>query len=196
MEIKKLLLILLLIMFVILLNFRLNVFNLKFYDKEFSKLEIYNNIPKEIAFENTKTLINYFNKDDKLEVGFFNEKEILHLKDVKHLINKSIILFYLILILLIIFITINKDFSKVFFYSGILLVLIPLILLFFDFNSVFIKFHEIFFNNNLWLLNPETDNLIKLFPEQFFIDFVKKTFINSAIIGLLLFASSFSLKKD
>ena len=38
-----------------------------------------------------------------------------------------------------------------------------------DFNAVFIKFHEIFFTNDLWLLNWD-DMLIMMVPEPFFAD--------------------------
>lgn len=38
-----------------------------------------------------------------------------------------------------------------------------------DFNAVFIKFHQIFFTNDLWLLNAD-DMLILMVPEPFFAD--------------------------
>ena len=31
-------------------------------------------------------------------------------------------------------------------------------------------FHHIFFNNDLWMLNPDTDLLINIVPEPFFMD--------------------------
>lgn len=37
-----------------------------------------------------------------------------------------------------------------------------------DFNSFFITFHQVLFQNNDWLFNPETDPVIKLLPESFF----------------------------
>ena len=39
-----------------------------------------------------------------------------------------------------------------------------------DFNKYFIIFHHIFFNNDLWMLNPDTDLLINIVPEPFFMD--------------------------
>ncbi len=36
-----------------------------------------------------------------------------------------------------------------------------------DFNKYFIIFHHIFFNNDLWMLNPDTDLLINIVPEPF-----------------------------
>lgn len=37
-----------------------------------------------------------------------------------------------------------------------------------DFDALFIKFHEIAFNNDDWLFNPKTDPIIRLLPESFF----------------------------
>ena len=45
-----------------------------------------------------------------------------------------------------------------------------------DFHSLFILFHKIAFTNDLWLLNPQTDLLIRLMPIEFFISY-------AAIIG-------------
>ena len=51
-----------------------------------------------------------------------------------------------------------------------------------DFNKYFLLFHEMFFSNDLWLLNPETDLLIRMLPEGFFLDMV----VRIGIIFLLL----------
>lgn len=45
-----------------------------------------------------------------------------------------------------------------------------------DFDSLFILFHKLAFTNDLWLLNPQTDLLIRLMPIEFFISY-------AAIIG-------------
>ena len=37
-----------------------------------------------------------------------------------------------------------------------------------DFNSAFNFFHRILFTNDLWLLNPETDLLIRICPSSMF----------------------------
>lgn len=39
-----------------------------------------------------------------------------------------------------------------------------------NFSKYFILFHEVFFDNDLWLLNPQTDRLIQMLPENFFYD--------------------------
>ncbi len=45
-----------------------------------------------------------------------------------------------------------------------------------DFNSLFVLFHKVAFTNDLWLLNPQTDLLIRLMPIEFFVSY-------AAIIG-------------
>ena len=45
-----------------------------------------------------------------------------------------------------------------------------------DFGSLFVLFHKVAFTNDLWLLNPHTDLLIRLMPLEFFISY-------AAIIG-------------
>jgi integral membrane protein (TIGR01906 family) len=38
------------------------------------------------------------------------------------------------------------------------------------FDAAFTRFHEIAFSNDLWQLNPRTDRLIQMFPEEFWRD--------------------------
>lgn len=39
-----------------------------------------------------------------------------------------------------------------------------------DFDGLFMTFHRLAFRNDLWLLNPRTDLLIRLMPEEMFVD--------------------------
>ena len=45
-----------------------------------------------------------------------------------------------------------------------------------DFDSLFVLFHKVAFQNDLWLLDPRTDLLIRLMPIEFFVSY-------AAIIG-------------
>lgn len=47
-----------------------------------------------------------------------------------------------------------------------------------DFDSLFIAFHRLLFTNDLWLLNPQTDLLIRLMPLPLFI-------IYGSLLGVL-----------
>lgn len=40
-----------------------------------------------------------------------------------------------------------------------------------DFEGIFILFHQISFTNDMWLLNPATDLLIRLMPTSFFMEY-------------------------
>ena len=54
---------------------------------------------------------------------------------------------------------------------GTLVIVISLgLLVIVDFTKYFYAFHEIFFTNDLWLLDPDTDVLIQMLPEVFFRD--------------------------
>ncbi|MFJ1627538.1 TIGR01906 family membrane protein [Marinilactibacillus psychrotolerans] len=56
---------------------------------------------------------------------------------------------------------------KPFFFAS----LIPPVLLFFlavNFDSMFVSFHQIFFNNDAWIFNPATDPIINALPQDFF----------------------------
>ena len=56
-------------------------------------------------------------------------------------------------------------------------VTVVVILAVIDFNRLFVLFHKIAFTNDLWLLNPRTDLLIRLMPIEFFVSY-------AAIIGV------------
>lgn len=51
-----------------------------------------------------------------------------------------------------------------------------------DFNALFLLFHRVAFTNDLWLLNPHTDLLIRLMPTDFFVAY-------AALIGLTWFTA-------
>lgn len=57
-----------------------------------------------------------------------------------------------------------------------------------DFSKYFIIFHHIFFDNDLWILNPETDMLINIVPEPFFMDTALRIGITFGITVILFFS--------
>ena len=60
-----------------------------------------------------------------------------------------------------------------------------------DFDSLFILFHRIAFTNDLWLLDPRTDLLIRLMPIGFFISYaaiIGGVWL-AGMVGLLIFAT-------
>lgn len=54
-----------------------------------------------------------------------------------------------------------------------------------DFGAFWTDFHLISFSNDLWLLDPNTDWLIRMFPEEFFFSTVQRIGMYSAGISIL-----------
>ncbi|MEW9121576.1 MAG: TIGR01906 family membrane protein [Thermotaleaceae bacterium] len=122
----------------------------------------------------------------------FGERERLHMIDVKELFikgemirNISLLLLGALMVFLIFTDNLwKRNLSKILLYTSIgnlLLLGLFLVLIYFDFNRYFTYFHLIFFDNDLWILDPETEILIQMVPEGFFYDTARK--IISIFIG-------------
>ncbi len=114
----------------------------------------------------------------------FNERETLHMQDVRNLFLSARLAGYIALaagavVLALIFIF-SRDrrglFSGYLLGNWIFLGAVALIAVYaaLDFYSFWTNFHHVFFTNDLWLLDPATDNLILMVPQQFFSDLVFK----------------------
>lgn len=141
---------------------------------------------------------------DGHEREFFNEREIYHMEDVKKLFDIGYIIrdvaILIFIITLFYALIIKKDaihiFNKCYLigFSTILISVISLVFLIFtNFDRYFIIFHEIFFFNDLWILNPETDLLINLVPLEFFINIFRtvSTIFLVSIVILIVGSSLF-----
>ncbi|MFC1899706.1 TIGR01906 family membrane protein [Chloroflexota bacterium] len=137
-------------------------------------------------------LIDYFNsaysdinltvKKDGETFELFNQREIIHLRDVKDLfhMNYWILLGTLLHVLgytAVMLIRRRENYrerlAQSFIYGssitlGLLLVLGLGILL--NFDNLFWQFHVFSFSNDFWQLNPARDYLIMLFPGGFWYD--------------------------
>jgi len=72
---------------------------------------------------------------------------------------------------------------------------VPLILLIFlavSFDTMFVIFHQLLFNNNAWVFNPQMNPIINVLPQQFFMYCFIFAFI--LLQGLLVFGSKYSKK--
>lgn len=160
----------------------MSTFNKDFYLKSYEKHDVMTTSDKSIEELDgiTHTLLRYLKKDLDRKVlrPFFNEREISHMEDVKILFRYGFIfrnICFAISLLAICFVIYSKEykyFAKGMFYGifawwGLLISLFLLTMI--DFTKYFNYFHLIFFDNDLWILNPETDLLIQMLPEPFFI---------------------------
>jgi len=172
----------------LLTNVEITAFNLDFYEKKYREYNI-----EEVTGINmtnlmyvTNEMLEYLkgNRDDLIiftEVNgrveqVFEEREILHMIDVKDLFSKGYIIRNSMAIILLIalgFLLVyhNDTLGKAIIISSVwpmLFMGILGILVYVDFNRYFNYFHEIFFDNDLWLLDPNTDILIQMLPLEFF----------------------------
>ena len=127
----------------------------------------------------TEDLILYLKggENDLLKPSF-NEREILHMEDVRYLFDIARMIKYIgfgLIVLISIYFIKNKNLvfmAKNLFYGlfiNHLLLGIIAVLAYIDFNKYFTYFHLMFFSNDLWILNPETDLMIQMLPEGFFV---------------------------
>ena len=145
----------------------------------------------------------FFNEDELLNVEIFNNKEILHMKDVKEIIKNIFLLGKIssLILVLLIYICILKYKVKlhtIFKFSSLTYLFLSIIALFsflVSFNQVFIIFHEIAFSNDLWRLNINEDYLLMMFPESFFRDVTIFILLGSFIVNIAAFFISRNLIK-
>src|SRR3989344_5862160 len=129
----------------------------------------------------------------KEDLKDYTEKDKMHLTDVKELIGKIILTFYLLLIGLILILTyflIYKNYREiglVFIFGFCFLALILILLYFINFDYLFLKFHLVSFNNDLWLLSEDESLLIRIFNSGFFMKFFYKILERAFLTGSVLF---------
>ncbi|PKM57631.1 MAG: TIGR01906 family membrane protein [Firmicutes bacterium HGW-Firmicutes-3] len=116
---------------------------------------------------------------DGVNQEVFGEREKAHMIDVKNLYIGARNMQWLSLFLLISFIGYGIIKSKIilseilmrirYVMPFLLTIMIGIGILFaLDFNKYFTLFHELFFSNDLWLLDPKTDIMINMVPEVYF----------------------------
>jgi integral membrane protein (TIGR01906 family) len=140
----------------------------------------------------TKELRDYFNNDAKYvsiqvkqgnrDISLFNERETLHLSDVKTVFRfvnalQEMALVYIMLYVIGVYVWARErplQRLAVNALSGGLLTIGIIVALglvaLSGFGQAFEVFHHIAFRNGLWMLDPATDHLIQMFPEGFWFD--------------------------
>ena len=184
-------------------------FDLNFYKDFYQKENLSSSIgtSSDNLINNTQNLLNYLNKKEQLNTDWFSEKDILHMVDVQNLYTFShsimiycFITFILSTIIIILILRgksllyINKIFNKVLLLFIVLVGGLSAVIAY-NFNSFWIKFHTTLFSNDLWLLSPSESNLIKMVPEDFFVNLIVKIIIYILILFILLFTSNIVIRK-
>ena len=178
-----------------------NCFNLNFYKNFYQKENLAPKIGTtyEELIKNTTNLLDYLNHKAILNLDWYTDKDILHMQDVRTLYSLSyktmiffIVVFTISTILLIILCKkrtifyITNTFNKV-LLAFIIVIGILSCIISYNFTSFWIKFHQLLFSNDLWLLSPDESNLIQMVPEEFFISLITTIILHIFILFISLF---------
>ncbi|MDP7978428.1 TIGR01906 family membrane protein [Bacillus multifaciens] len=135
------------------------------------------NMTKEAIIQNYDALITYlspfYNKPLHFPTLEMSEKGRVHFVDVKNIIVAIQYAMYISIFISFIggVYLIRKQKEKFLFYAAILTIVFPIVLILpiaINFEKSFVFFHELLFQNDYWLFDPETDPIIRMLPEQFF----------------------------
>jgi len=132
----------------------------------------------------------------------FNEKEIIHLEDVRNLIQldyriQLLVLLVMITCALVLLLGLKEKWFaliKSLFWGSIITLSLMIFLAFWaiiGFERLFILFHVVSFSNKLWILDPSKDYLIMMFPGGFFYDMALLGFGAVILVSLIIGAASF-----
>jgi len=161
-------------------------------------------------------LIQYFNSDaqyisitvvkDGQSFTLFNEREVVHLKDVKGLfrldywIFLGTLLYSLAYAGLMLWLKARRHLARGLIWGGGLTLSLMLLLglsTVLNFDQLFLQFHLFSFANELWQLDPSQDYLIMLFPRGFWYDATIFIAIAAAVgavvmggVGIYLYSSA------
>ena len=183
------------ILFLIAFNVRWVINFPPLYSYGFDRYDIpeYTGIERNELISAGKQIRDYFNNDaDLLEISvvvrgvrvgnLYNEREVLHMRDVKGLVQgvyrvSEISALFLLLFIAGGFALWRRAFLPTLgrllrWSGGATLALVLLIGLgsLVGFDRLFLAFHLISFSNDLWQLDPSRDYLIMMFPQGFFLE--------------------------
>ncbi|MDF9838545.1 MULTISPECIES: TIGR01906 family membrane protein [unclassified Breznakia] len=205
----------LLIYVILFFSIEMNAFSKNFYKHTNSDLKISEsiNLSKTDYNKSIATLLDYLH-GDRDDIGVeviykgdvqeaFNEKEATHMVDVRNLyLDARTICFASIMVIIILGVILYYDRKSEFLevmsasfirVSFIFVFLLAFLLLYacIDFTDFWTRFHKLFFTNDLWLLNPRTDLMIRLLPQDLFFSLVIR--IVALFTGIYMIFLGFSI---
>ncbi|MDF2539685.1 MAG: hypothetical protein K0S76_2706 [Herbinix sp.] len=158
--------------------FTINFRPLYYLDINVLNIEDTSGYTKEEILQNYDALIDYSSPFYRGELSFptfpASAAGIIHFDEVKDIFTFFYILGAVTLIAgicIMIYKHRKKDFTYL-LVSSVTAIALPLIiglLLFIDFDKAFLVFHKLFFNNDYWLFDPNTDPVINILPDTFFL---------------------------
>ncbi len=192
-------------------------FDRNFYKNEYRKIgnAEYIGVSDEDLDRMTDVLLDYLkDRDLTLDIEakvkgkerqIFNQRERDHMVDVRNLylgamtVRKvSFVLFTVLLIYTLYKKSTIGEYLKAYKVAmsvwGLLFVTIGIACII-DFDGFWYFFHTIFFTNDLWLLDMNTDILLMMVPGQFFFDLVMRIVIFAILSLVIVFAILYFLNR-
>jgi integral membrane protein (TIGR01906 family) len=180
------------------------------YKKEFQKLGVNGLFEQGYPDEIADNLTAYFKHGPKnrLNASQLTSGELSHMEDVRRLISVSgmwayLFIFIDLLLIFVIAFGIRQPYSlvrmtaKALIFCGLISIAAVMLILFsfLFFRSSFIGFHYIFFPQGNWSFDA-TSVIIRLFPQQFFLDLGLRIVLRAFIVSVLLFLLGFAARKS
>ena len=192
--------------------------SLKLYEYGFDKYEISRStgLDSQQLRNVAVHLIDYFDlRTDSAQIevnkngvkfNLFNERELIHLQDVRGLIQRDYRVALAVILLMVVFaISLVFGFKSgwLMLFRGLLwgsaitlgLMAILAVWALVGFDQFFILFHMISFTNQFWQLDPARDYLIRLFTEGFFYDAALLGYAIVTLAALIIGAVSWGVPK-
>ena len=170
-----------LILFLFIVSFAvtltLNFKPLYYFDMEHLKISQYSGYSEDEIRANYDVLIDYNNFWGPKTLDFptlsMSETGRIHFEEVKVIFVAFEVLCIITLVLNIIFMIYHKKQRSILYlkYTSIITIAIPAIIAIFIavcWDKVFVIFHKIFFKNDYWIFSPDTDPVINILPDTFF----------------------------
>ncbi len=183
-----------------------------YFEKEYTKYNVLDDVRMEMddLLEVTEEMMAYL-RDDREDLHiptivdgepreFFNEREIAHMVDVKGLFLGGFairricigIMIAAVALLAVLKADLKQILPKAICHGSAIFFAVTAALaglVSTNFTKYFIIFHKMFFDNDLWILDPRTDLLINIVPEPFFVD----TAANIALLFIISVAVTFGI---
>jgi integral membrane protein (TIGR01906 family) len=199
-------------LFLVLTNVRIAATEQAVYRYSFSQYDAVTvtGIDRAQLDDAAETIVDYFRTgegDEMLDIrvvvngreeALYNQREILHMRDVRDLMQLSfraqeISFVFLVGYVVVVFLWARERALRQLAVQSIVAGGATMVLLgatavavTLGFDRLFEQFHLLSFSNDLWRLNPATDRLIQMFPQGFWFDVTLGVGVLTAIEGGLV----------
>jgi integral membrane protein (TIGR01906 family) len=199
-------------LFLVLTNVRIAATEQRVYKYSFAQnnAEVVTGVDRAQLDGAAATIVDYFRTgegDELLDIrvvvdgqeeALYNQREILHMRDVKDLMQLTfrvheISFVFLVGYVVVVFLWTRERALRqlavqtiVAGASTMVLLGVGAIAVVLGFDRLFEQFHLLSFSNDFWRLNPATDRLIQMFPEGFWFDVTLGVGVLTAIEGGLV----------